>query len=91
MKEFGINVTTFGSNHISFNMKVQDIWVIVSRNCKVSIIGKPKRTFQTIYSDEFAIFYMYIYKYGVIYAGNLYMMLVMQETMLIKLRKILDC
>ena len=39
---------------------------------------------------KFAVFYMYKYMYDVIYTGNIYMVIIMHEAILIKLRKILD-
>ena len=39
---------------------------------------------------KIAGFYMYMYVYGVIYTGSICMMLIMQQTVLIRLRKILD-
>ena len=55
------------------------------------MIGLFKRTFQTIYLDEIHFFlYVCVYIYGVIYTGNIYMVLIMRQAMLMRLRKTLD-
>ena len=51
------------------------------------MIGQFKRTFQTIYSDEFAVFYIYMYIWC--YLQETYMVLIIHKTILIRLRTIL--
>ena len=53
------------------------------------IIGQFKRTFQTIYLDEICCF-LYAYVYMMLFIQETYMVLIIHETILIRLRKILD-
>ena len=53
------------------------------------MIGYFKRTFQTIYLDEICCF-LYVYVYMVLFIQEIYMVLIIHETILIRLRKILD-
>ena len=55
------------------------------------MIRQFKRTFQALYLDEICYcLYLYVFIYGVIYTGNIYMVLIMQETILNRLGKVLD-
>ena len=53
------------------------------------MIGHFKRTFQTIYLDEICCF-LYVYVYMVLFIQEIYTVLMIHETILIRLRKILD-
>ena len=74
MKESGINVNIFGSHstrsvstpkckimELSFKEIAKSAGWSNEKTFAHFMIGQFKRTFQTLYSDEFAVFYMHMY------------------------------
>ena len=53
------------------------------------MIGQVKEAFQAIYLDEICYF-LYVYVYIVLFIQETYMVLIMHETIIFRLRKIVD-
>ena len=98
MKESGINLVQLGQ------LQNQSAGYLCYRSKKLRsqqdgrmkkhlhnfLTGQFKSIFKLFITMKIAGFYMYMYVYGVIYTGSICMMLIMQQTMLIRLRKILN-
>ena len=93
MKESGINVNIYGS-HLTRSASTSKCRIIENQqNGQMKtrlhkfVISQFKRTFQTIYLDEICCF---LYVYMVLFIQERYMVLIIHELILIRLRKSLD-
>ena len=95
MKESGINVNIYGF-HLTRSASTSKCRIIENQqNGQMKtrlhkfVISQFKRTFQTIYLDEICCF-LYVYVYMVLFTQERYMVLIIHELILIRLRKSLD-
>ena len=95
MKESGINVNIYGF-HLTRSASTSKCRIIENQqNGQMKtrlhkfVISQFKRTFQTIYLDEICCF-LYVYVYMVLFIQERYMVLIIHELILIRLRKSLD-